>query len=376
MGSPAAPLTVCAWCGVVCARESKCSHCNRIHEGRPRDIPPRADDAYWVCIECTFKCRACGFDVPLNRLDMDGAVLCVRCGVEQAFEVARWRQALGHAQGVGDLFGDRAAGIPVEKNPFRTVGTSRTSAKLTTDGANALEITASPGHPPCETCRLPLDVEVTSAGRSTAVCKACGGPAAEYGLPAAAQKMMRGLMAIVAAEHRTDRAEVSVEETGAAIAVKCPNCSAPLDVEKDSKLATCKFCKAIARIPDRTWARLSGSAPARESMWLLFRGSSPVRDALDDARERAEAEARRQREKEERHAETERIQAEARAKERAEAEAKERARAAEREEEEKKTRALAEQRGKGVRTVVLIVAVLVALGVGVAWVAFGLARGG
>ncbi len=92
------PLTVCASCGVIAAHESKCSHCNRVHEGHPLTIPPRDDGAVWVCAECTFRCRSCGFAVPLNHLDMDGAVLCVRCGIEQAFEVVRWRQALGHRE--------------------------------------------------------------------------------------------------------------------------------------------------------------------------------------------------------------------------------------------------------------------------------------
>jgi hypothetical protein len=359
-----APLTVCASCGVIAAHESKCSHCNKVHEGRPLTIPPRDDGAVWVCVECTFRCRSCGFAVPLNQLDMDGAVVCVRCGTEQAFEVARWRQALGHAHSAGDLSGDRAEGIPKEKNPFRTVGTSRTGIKLAIEGANALEITASPGHPLCERCRAPLEITFDPAARSRAACKSCD-ESAEYVVPAAARKMTRALHAIVATEHRADRAEVSVEATDAAITVKCPNCSAPLPIDQASKFLTCRFCNTSARIPDRTWARVRGGAPAVESMWLLFQGPSPLRQETENRKAKDEADARLHAEKEAMVAERERIQTEARNREyREEEERRQRAAAAEIAEQER--RALAEKDArKRMRVVTTVVVAVVAIALGV-----------
>jgi len=357
------PLTVCASCGVVAAHESKCSHCNRVHEGRPYAIPPRDDGAVWVCVECTFRCRSCGFAVPLNHLDMDGAVLCVRCGIEQAFDVACWRQALGHAHSAGDLSGDRAEGIPKEKNPFRTVGTSRTGVKLAVEGANGLEITASPGHPLCERCRAPLEITFNAAARSHAACKPCG-ESAEYVVPTAARKMMHALHAIVAAEHRADRAEVSVEATDAAIVVKCPTCSAPLPIEQESKIVTCKFCNTSARIPDRTWARLRGGTPAVESMWLLFQGPSPLRQETESRKAKDEADARRHAEKEAMRAERERVQMEARNREHREEEERRQQRAAEAELAEREEKALAEKNARKATRIVAIAVVVAVIALG------------
>jgi LSD1 subclass zinc finger protein len=369
---PEPGVSVCASCGVICAREGRCSHCKKPHE-RPVVLPPRSDGAYWVCIECDFKCRACGFKVPLNHLDMDGAMLCARCGLEQAFEVVRWREALGHAHAVGDFFRDGGAGGL--ENPFRTVGTSRTSATVTTEGANALEITASPGGPLCTACRSPLDVEIAGEGTSTVSCKACG-ERASYAVPAAARKMARALRAIVATEHRTDRPEVTVEEASGAtaIAVKCPSCSAPLEVTEDSRFVACAYCKTTSRIPDRTWFRLRGGEPATESMWLLFSGPSPLREEKDEAKQRRKAdEERRHAEKAQRHDEELRTQEEARAREKAAAQAAQASEEAAHLAQGERQRAWEDARSRRSRTALFIALALGAVAVATA-VGLGLLR--
>jgi hypothetical protein len=43
--------------------------------------------------------------VPLNHLDVDGGVLCGRCGLDQAFDVSAWQKALRHAHAVAEMFG-------------------------------------------------------------------------------------------------------------------------------------------------------------------------------------------------------------------------------------------------------------------------------
>jgi hypothetical protein len=300
--------------------------------------------------------------VPLNQLDMDGAIVCARCGTEQAFEVARWRQALGHAHSAGDLSGDGAEGIPKEKNPFRTVGTSRTGVKLALEGANGLEITASPGHPLCARCRAPLEVTFDAAARTRAACEGCA-ESAEYVVPSAARKMMHALHAIVAAEHRADRAAVLVEATETAIVVKCPICSAPLPIDQESKIVTCKFCSTSSRIPERTWARLRGGAAVVESMWLLFQGPSPLRQETESRKAKAEADAHRHAEKEAMIAERERIQIEARNREYHEEEERKRQREAEGAIAEQEQKVLAEESArKRTRLIATVLVIVVALG--------------
>ena len=282
-------LTVCPSCGVVRAQqEERCSHCRAVH-GQPLTVVP-PDDACWVAVECTFQCRACGFRVPLNHLDMDGAVLCVRCGVEQTFEVVRWREALAHAHAVGDFFQNGGAGFD---NPADSIGTSCTGVELTTLGANALAIRASPGHPLCRGCHAPVVVEVTPQGGASVACASCD-EQASYGLPPLAHEMTPALRATIASEHRTDRPVVGVlESTGsAAIAITCPSCSAPLTTTEESRFITCAYCKTAARIPDRTWWRVRGGEPTSESMWLLFAGPSPTREEMAETQRRKDAEAR------------------------------------------------------------------------------------
>jgi hypothetical protein len=223
----------------------------------------------------------------------------------------------------------------------------------------------------CSLCHAPLDIDVTPAGRSTATCKTCK-TVAEYDTPIATRKMMRGLRGVVAAEHRTDRKAVSVDETGSAIVITCPSCTAPLEVGQDTKFVTCKFCSATARIPDRMWVRLSGNAPIAEAIWLLFHGRSHVREGLEGAMAREAAAAERQAAKEARQAAEDRVRAEAREAEKAERERIARVREAD-DERGKQERSEVVKRRRGVANVYLVVVLLLGLGILVAGLVVGLA---
>ena len=249
------------------------------------------DEAYWVSTECTFQCRACGFKVPLDYIATDGAVSCVRCGLEQAFDVACWRQALGHAHAIGDFFAQ---------------GETKHQGSLTTDGANALTITAIAGRVPlCGECQAAVDVTVTPNGNATVSCTSCD-ERATYAMPAPAHDLCPGLRAIIATAYRADRPAVHVDESTDAIAIKCPSCSAPLVATEASKFLTCAYCNTVSRIPDRTFWRLRGGTPTCEVLWLLFSGRSPVfqeaarkREAIAEGlRWEAEQERKRQEERE------------------------------------------------------------------------------
>ena len=287
------PMQICGACGVVrVQRAASCPRCAAAYEAATLTVPFRAMDTYWVCIECTFKCRACGFRVPLNHLDMDGAVLCARCGLEQAFNVSQWRSALDHAQGTGDLWNEQKV---YRERDLVVLGDSSCSRERSEPGENDFGIVASPGQPLCEACHQPfavaLDEESLRSGRTTATC-ACG-ETASYEVPGVAQHIAPAIKGIVATEHRTDRKAVKVDQNAAAIAVACPLCNAPLEVNESSKFLTCTFCHATSRIPDRTWFRISGKDPRPDPMWLLFRGPSKEREDIEAKRLQDEREAER-----------------------------------------------------------------------------------
>ena len=282
-----ADMDLCASCGVVrVARKGVCAHCKAHHGADTRSVS-RPAERFWVCLECTFQCRMCGFVVPLNHLDMDGGVACARCGLEQAFDVRAWVDALRYAHAVGELFGEPARGIDGE---MLELGSDRTSLTLQVGGGNAFCATTSPGHPLCETCHGLLDVGPPGdEGSVTVTCKVCN-VSATYVVPPAARKMTKGaLEGLIATEHRSDRAPVKVEQTPGALAVRCPSCNASLPASDASKFLTCGYCNTVSRIPDHTWFQMSGKDPVSESMWLLFRGISALHQEFD---RKAEKEAR------------------------------------------------------------------------------------
>jgi pyruvate/2-oxoglutarate dehydrogenase complex dihydrolipoamide acyltransferase (E2) component len=226
------------------------------------DAPKKAA---WVSIECTFKCRSCGFVVPLNHVDMDGAILCARCGLEQALDVARWHDAFDFAHAVADRF--------------------VTSHRAVVDDETKLTLTAAGGEPTCPTCRAPYTIAIGD-DRATARCTSCG-TAVDFVVPAAAARMTKGaLRAVIADEHRKD-AVVQVEQTASAVAIQCPSCNAALDATGDSKFVTCKFCKTTSRIPNNVWFKLKGDVKP-SAMWLAFEGESHARTDAERARQKRE----------------------------------------------------------------------------------------
>lgn len=221
--------------------------------------PPQPAKTRWVSVECTFKCRSCGFVVPLNHLDMDGAILCARCGLEQALDVARWHDAFDFAHAVADRF--------------------VTSDRQVVDGETNLTLTVGGGEPTCATCHAPLVVAISDEGTNVR-CTSCH-TVVDYVVPASAVRMTkRALRAVIADEHRKD-AVVRVEQTASAVAIQCPSCNAALDASGDSKFVTCKFCKTTSRIPNNVWFKLKGDVKP-SSMWLAFEGESRAR--VDAAR--------------------------------------------------------------------------------------------
>ena len=294
--------TICPTCGVIAPTAQRtCAVCENSLEDRQR-IPVSSDGTYWVGLRCHFQCRSCGHLSPLNQLDMDGSVQCHHCGLDQAFDVDSWSEGLQHGHAVGDLAGPHPEGLHphprlsiVGDNPMARVGVDLTAGELTLSGttvgegmvlARSLKMDASPGHPLCRKCHVPL--EHTVDGRITKTrCPACG-LAASYELPKAARRYSEGVRGIVASDLRSDRPSVKAELASGVMALACPGCGAGLQDVAEGKTYRCPFCKTVSRIPDRLIQRYFDRAPEPETWWLLFEGASPRRRQLEDTSDLAE----------------------------------------------------------------------------------------
>lgn len=293
---PARSVTICRNCGVIAPeQDGVCTEC-----GRPRaevrvQVPPQDADLYWVAVKCGFTCNQCKFLAPLDGLDADGAVDCAHCGLRQRFDTTQWGAALAFAHAVGDLAGpdpEGRAADPVvwigDVNPHAKIGVTLTFAHPEGEAAT-LDIHASPGHPVCKRCRVPLRASLTGPGAVTTSCPSCNDQA-RYTLLDAAQSVYPSLVAAVADEHRADRPRAQPMATQAGVvAIRCPGCGAPFTVQGSEKVQTCTYCKATCFISGKNLARFLQKTPEPEVWWVLFRGPSGERAKLTAAEPEADA---------------------------------------------------------------------------------------
>jgi len=246
---------------------------------------------YWVAITCEFQCRACSHLSPLNYLDLDGSVRCLRCGLDQAFARAAWQRALGHAHAVGDLAGSPEGRHPhpvfsiAKENPFAKArgGRDSQSGFATERGVQIptnVQVSAEVGTPDCEKCRVPLVVQRRGPGQIHSSCPRCG-EARTYVLPPEGPRISPGLVGVMATEHRTDTPMTRVEDRPGAVAILCPSCGGALEVARDSRFATCTYCRTTSRIPEKTLYRSGSEAVTPERIWLAFEGPSQMRKKLE-----------------------------------------------------------------------------------------------
>jgi hypothetical protein len=270
---------VCARCGAIFPPESRsCELCDgEAMVGAPAPRPER----FWVGLRASFTCRACGFLAPLDRIDGSGAVHCVRCGTDQAFDARQWHQALTFAHEIGDLAGPTPEGLHPHAriaidSPWQDVGASR-ACVLWNAGEEGqpgvLRIRAFPGHPPCRQCAKPLAVEVARGGLLRVTC-ACG-LSEEHQSPSDVRH--GAVIGVIAAAHRVGKAADAAIESGAAF--QCPTCGAPLPVDGSSRIVTCQFCHVASRLPDGAFRKVASVEP--ETIWIALKGRSLKREQLE-----------------------------------------------------------------------------------------------
>ncbi|GMV15403.1 MAG: hypothetical protein AMXMBFR56_36270 [Polyangiaceae bacterium] len=290
----------CSGCGALAPKGlSVCEVCQSSLDGGRVALPGLGQDPYWVGVMASFQCRACGHVSPLNHLDVDGSVMCLRCGVDQRFDPEQWWKSVDFAHAVGDLAGSPEGRFPQSvsvalDNEVANVGVERTFAEQQQgddDEGHAMTLCAMLGHPLCEGCRTPLALtELTEASLVTR-CPSCQ-KSHSYDRPPSVARRYPALRGVVAEEHERANLPVDVQnDAGGAVLLRCPNCSAPLAVTGSSTVVTCRFCNAVSRLPPAALRGLGHHAPKRLLWWMLFQGPSHAR-----ARLRALAEERAARE--------------------------------------------------------------------------------
>lgn len=212
----------------------------------------------WVAIQCHFRCASCRQRSPLNHLDFDGDVECLRCGQTERFDLGQWVDALAFAARVS------------ENQDQTTVETHGSDAIRSHAIVKKTLVTrAHSGVPSCPGCDAPLGVERVQAGLLVAMCSACDWRG-KFVLPRGVRQIEPRLAGAIAAAHAKDARPATLEGTDAGAAVvKCPYCTAPIDHEATATIARCKYCRVTVRLPSKRLVAL-GHELEPELWWLYF----------------------------------------------------------------------------------------------------------
>lgn len=305
-------LRICGSCGAIApTQRTECVSCNA-SLASPLVVHDAAT-GFWVGVECGFNCSVCGNFSPLNYLDNDGEVQCARCGTEQRFDSSQWWEGLSLAHSVGDLAGPAPEGrFPVpgapsiaDENMYKPIGVDKTFAEhqqqgMIIDGSgmrqHSLKVRALPGHPLCDKCNQPLRVKQCAGGVLSVQCPACNNERT-YARPEGIPHSLQALGGVLAMDHEQGgrHADVQQDQSGA-LAIRCPNCTAPLDFDGKSTVIRCKFCDIAVRIPSTTLRSLGNADPKQLRWWLYFTDVSEERKKLA---KKAEAKANKERKEQE-----------------------------------------------------------------------------
>lgn len=296
---PAGQQQICPHCGAIgLDQQSRCLHCEEDYDA-PLLVPATTERRYWVGIEATLSCHACGHASPCNHLDLENTATCLHCGLEQRLDPNQWWGALAHAHAVGDLCGPHPEGrFPNElasvcrHNPFAEVGLRRTSASHRGHPSDpeqpTLDVVATPGHPLCPSCRAPLALARVQPPELDVACPnpACSTRITSV-LPDGVRVKVADLLGILGREHEQGRRDVRIERTPHGLVCRCPACADRVHVVSYSTLATCEHCGTASRVPDKALRLLGFERPKTETWWLLFEGPSRMRSKLERVERKA-----------------------------------------------------------------------------------------
>lgn len=284
-------MDVCAACGIVAPRPGlPCEGCAGTAVTK---APERRGALYFVQLRAQFQCRGCGRLAPLDAVELGGLARCASCGLTQAVDPGTWPEGLAFAHAVGDLaVGEGLHPHPRwavgDANPHRAIGVDAASEVLMLDGVRrvdglevrrTLRLRAASGHPLCDTCHTPLQVDLASEGQARTRCPGCGA-SARYDVPAGVLAACRGLRGVLADAQREDLSDARSAVDDGIVALSCPGCGAPLRVEGHAHTAVCPFCHLTCRIPS-TAPAASAAEVSPVPFWVLYGGPSARRRELE-----------------------------------------------------------------------------------------------
>jgi hypothetical protein len=209
-------------------------------------------------------------------------VNCVQCGAFQRFDKSGWAAALAFAHEIGDLAGPNAEGrFPNpriwigDENPHRNVGVS---SAFSSKNAGSIQLDAAPGYPTCRTCHGTPEIAF-EGNAAISRCPQCGDHA-RFDVPAEALAFCPALVAVVGAQHRSDRRTVNIQTQAGLVALHCPSCGASVR-PATSDTVECTYCKAVAFLPARVRSRGASDIVEAPIFWLAMRGPSSRREMLE-----------------------------------------------------------------------------------------------
>ena len=114
----------------------------------------------WAKVMCHFRCEGCQRRSPLNHLDTDGEVSCLRCGERNDFDAGQWLDAIDHAEACA-----REGGGELRAHGEDRLVPHRIRQKT-------LVTRATGGHPTCRRCAAALTVVRCKVGMLVVACSA------------------------------------------------------------------------------------------------------------------------------------------------------------------------------------------------------------
>jgi LSD1 subclass zinc finger protein len=210
----------------------------------------------WARVQCHFRCEHCQRRSPLNHIDMDGSVDCLRCGQANPFEPGQWLDAIDHARARA-LSGD-AEVVALGNDAIRPHRIKQAT----------MVIRAAAGQPTCPDCSEPLEVRRCAVGMLVVGCKSCD-IESKYVLPSGTRASKPELGGAIAAAHARGVGEATVAQDSAGVqSVECSKCGAPLDHPPSAVVVRCGYCRITLRVPSRGLATEGDLEP--EVWWLFF----------------------------------------------------------------------------------------------------------
>ncbi|MBX7196807.1 MAG: hypothetical protein K1X94_32450 [Sandaracinaceae bacterium] len=273
-------LRVCSACGTIAPTErASCSQCEGSLQA-PLMVSASEHPLPCARVVVEMCCGACGFFFPIDGLPDDDAVDCAHCDLHQKVGAERWTAFVRTAHEVVDLA--RSAHHASKFNPYRDLGTSR-SSHLFEDDPKAAKLRGwiSPGHPVCTRCRGPLAI-AADGGALRVGCPRCARADSIDGALTYDTTQVRHYKPLVGAiglQQRLDRKQAVVSAEGPT-ALHCPSCGGALSMPDAERMCRCTYCETISQVPRGRLRALGQDATKQEPWWLVFSGTSRLRDTV------------------------------------------------------------------------------------------------